>query len=410
MLLRPVFLSFLACTTFALGADFTLSLEGAAAFALKHNHALAAARLSIEEARGRLQQSGRLSNPELELEFNRNRSSRESATRVTVLQRFPLTGRLRYEKAVSRAQLYAAEEEIHDAERKLAAEARSLALRLLALKGQRDLRSTQLSNIRELSDFLRKSAEAGESSGTDALQVELESRQVEIEKLQLAADEAVLSSEFRLLLGVAPGESPTVGGELATPTLPPPKPDPSQRPDILAAQSRAEAGRFMVREQQARRLEDVGAGLSYSQERSIDDPNPMETDRIIGFRVTLPLPLWNHNSGRIHEAAAAAARAEKELEAVRFAATEEVTAAKHAMEAYANIIAELDSRVLPQAKQLEEQLRASYSAGQTPLLDALRGRARWLDLQRQRLDALRDFHLARIRYSSATHQQPTSTR
>ena len=166
----------------------------------------------------------------------------------------------------------------------------------------------------------------------------------------------------------------------------------------------------MVREQQARRLEDVGAGLSYSQERSIDDPNPMETDRIIGFRVTLPLPLWNHNSGRVHEAAAAAARAEKELEAVRFAATEEVTAAKHAMEAYANIIAELDSRVLPQAKQLEEQLRASYSAGQTPLLDALRGRARWLDLQRQRLDALRDFHLARIRYSSATHQPPTSTR
>lgn len=410
MFLRPVFLSFFAFTTFALAADFTLSQEGAAAFALNHNHTLAAARLSIEEARGRLQQSGRLNNPELQLEFNRTRGSRESATRVLLLQRFPLTGRLRYEKALSRAQLCAAEEEVHDAERKLAAEARGFAVKLLALKGQRNLRSTQLANIRELSTFLRKSAEAGESSSTDVLQVELESRQVEIEKLQLAADEAVLLGEFRLLLGVAPGESPTVGGELATPSLPTREASPSQRPDILAAQSRAEAGRFMLREQQARRLEDVGAGLSYSQERSLDAPSPIETDRIIGFSVTLPLPLWNHNSGRIHEAAAAAARAEKELEAVRYTATQEVTAARHAMDAYANIIAELDSSVLPQAKHLEEQIRASYSAGQTPLLDALRGRSRWLDLQKQRLDALRDFHLARIRYSSATHQQPASTR
>jgi outer membrane protein, heavy metal efflux system len=409
MFLRPVFLSLLTFTSFAFGANITLSEEGAAAFALKHNPAMAAARLTLEEARGRLQQSGRLSNPELELEFNRNRRSRESAARATVLQRFPLTGRLRYEKAVSSAQLRAAEEEVRDAERKLAAEARGLAVRLLALKGQRDLRSTQLANITELSTFLRKSAEAGESSSTDALQVELESRQVEVERLQLSADEVVLSGEFRLLLGVASGEFPTVGGELQNPSVPLREANPSQRPDILAAQSRAEAGRFMVREQQARRLEDVGAGLSYSQERSSDAPNPIETDRIIGFRVTLPLPLWNHNSGRIHEAAAAAARAERELEAVRFTATEEVTSAKHAMKAYAKILAELDSRVLPQAKKLEEQLRASYSAGQTPLLEALRSRSRCLDLQRQRLDALRDFHLARIRYSSATHQQPIPT-
>ena len=78
------------------------------------------------------------------------------------------------------------------------------------------------------------------------------------------------------------------------------------------------------------------------------------------------------------------------------------------MDAYAKILSELDSKVLPQATQLEEQLRASYSTGQTPLVEVLRARSRRLDLQRQRLDALRDYHLASIRHSSTTNQQPAS--
>ena len=78
------------------------------------------------------------------------------------------------------------------------------------------------------------------------------------------------------------------------------------------------------------------------------------------------------------------------------------------MDAYAKILSELDSKVLPQAAQLEEQLRASYSTGQTPLVEVLRARSRRLDLQRQRLDALRDYHLANIRHSSATNLQPAS--
>ena len=79
------------------------------------------------------------------------------------------------------------------------------------------------------------------------------------------------------------------------------------------------------------------------------------------------------------------------------------------MEAYSQILSELDSKALPQATQFEEQLRSSYSTGQAPLFDVLRARSRRLELQRQRLDALRDYHLARIRHTSANHQQPSST-
>jgi outer membrane protein, heavy metal efflux system len=400
---------FFSCAASAWAGSVSLSVEGAADYALKRNPTLAAARLRIEEARGRLQQSGRLSNPELESGFTRNTMGREGSFEIGFTQRFPLTSRLRHEKAVSRAELAAAESEVRDAERKLAAEVRAAAVKLLALRGQRDLRTKQLSNSRELSEFLLKRVATGEASQVDASQVELESRQIEVENLTLAADEAVLLGELRPLLGVAGDDRITITGELPPPKSIPTAGDVTGRPDILAAQSRAEAARSVVLEQRARRWEDIGVGASYTRERVLDEPEPIETEQVIGFRFSLPLPLWNDNSGRIREAQAAAVRAEKELDAAKLTANAEVMAALSAMRAYATLIGELDDKVMPAATRIEDQLRNSYSTGLTPLTDVLRARTRRLELQRQRLDALRDYQLARIRHSAATSQpNPTS--
>lgn len=409
MSFRPIILLFLTCAASAWAGSVSLSVEGAADYALKRNPTLAAARLRIEEARGRLQQSGRLSNPELELDFTRNTVGPEGSAGIAFMQRFPLTARLRHEKAVSRAELAAAEAEVRDAERKLAAEVRIAAVKLLALGGQRDLRTKQLGNSRELSGFLLKRVEAGEASAVDASQVELESRQIEVENLMLAADEAVLLGELRPLLGVVGADRITITGELPVPKSIPAATEVTGRPDILAAQSRAEAARSLVLEQRARKWEDFGIGASYTRERTLDVPEPVETEQVIGFRFSFPLPLWNNNAGRIREAEAAATRAELEVEATQLGANAEVTAALGAMRAYAKLIGELDDKVLPAATRIEDQLRNSYSTGQTPLTDVLRARTRRLELQRQRLDALREYQLARIRHSAATSQSnPTS--
>lgn len=409
MSFRPTILLFLTCAASAWAGSVSLSVEGAADYALKRNPTLAAARLRIEEARGRLQQSGRLSNPELDLDFTRHTTGPEGSAGIALMQRFPLTSRLRHEKAVSRAELAAAEAEVRDAERKLAAEVRIAAVKLLALGGQRELRTKQLGNSRELSSFLLKRVEAGEASAVDASQVELESRQIEVENLMLAADEAVLLGELRPLLGVVGADSITITGELPVPKGIPAAREVTGRPDILAAQSRAEAARSVVLEQRARKWEDFGIGASYTRERTLDVPEPVETEQVIGFRFSFPLPLWNNNSGRIREAEAAATRAELEVDATKLGANAEVTAALGAMHAYAKLIRELDDKVLPAATRIEDQLRNSYSTGQVPLTDVLRARTRRLELQRQRLDALREYQLARIRHSAATSQSnPTS--
>ena len=128
-----IFLIFTIAMTSAAAQEVRLTLETAPAYALRNNPTLAAARLRIEEARGRLKQAGRLSNPEFDVEFDRNTRIPEGSLGLTLSQKFPVTARLRLEKAVSRAELAAAEAEVRNAERKLAAEVQTVVVKLLAL-------------------------------------------------------------------------------------------------------------------------------------------------------------------------------------------------------------------------------------------------------------------------------------
>jgi len=63
-----------------------------------------------------------MGNPELEVDVARQTVGRENAWSVGVTQRFPITARLRHEKAISRAEMTAAEAEVREAERKLTAD------------------------------------------------------------------------------------------------------------------------------------------------------------------------------------------------------------------------------------------------------------------------------------------------
>lgn len=383
----------------------TLSLERVPYYVLAHNKALAAARLRIDEARGRLQQSGQLSNPELEMEFTRHTVGSEGSLGIALMQRFPLTARLRHEKAVSRAQLAAAEAEVREVERLLVAQAQTAVVKLLAVKSQRALRAKQLAASRELSGFLQKRVEVGEASGIDFALIDLESRQIEVQELQLAAEEAAMTGELRPLIGLSGAERIAIDGGLSAPaSVPGVASGASGRPDLQAAQYLAEAARAGVAKERASRFEDIGLGAIWSRDRTKDEPEPTETEYIVGFKIAVPLPLWNRNQGRIAEATAAAERTQREADALTLNATAEANGARGEMAALQKLLAELDDRLLPKATEIEERLRQAYAVGQTPLLEVLRARTKRLELQQQRLDALRDYHLARVRHAAALGQ------
>ncbi len=392
-------LTFASC---ACAGGLPLSVEGAAAFALAHNASLSAARLRIDEARGRLLQAGRLANPEIDADYRQNVRSRENSVGIGLAQKFPLTARLRLEKAVSQAELAAAEAEVRNAERKVAADVRTIAVKLLALAGQRQLRDRQVGNSRELGNFTRRRLESGEASAADVSLVELETLQLLTELLQIEVERIALIGELRPLLGSAANDEPVITGELTAPAPPPRGGDRASRPDFIAAQNLAEAARQSAELARAQRWEDVSVGLKLETELAEDAPDGLQRDNFVGFRFSLPLPFWNNNAGRIAETTAAAARGQKEAEALALVIDAESAAARDAMSALSKVVTALDDSLLPKAAQLETQLRDAYSAGQTPLPEVLRARDRRVALERQRLDALRDYHLARVRHSAAT--------
>lgn len=81
-----------------------------------HHPALKAARLTIDEARGRRLGAGRLSNPTFGYEYQNQSNVSPQSNVFSIDQAFPITRRLSLEKKLTTQLIGAAELEIRDAE------------------------------------------------------------------------------------------------------------------------------------------------------------------------------------------------------------------------------------------------------------------------------------------------------
>lgn len=388
---------FSACPAWAL----SLSLGDVAARVRAHHPALKAARLAVDEARGRQLGSGRLANPSLGYDFQ-NQSAVSPRTGVISLdQSFPLTRRLSLEKKLAAQLVAAAGLEVADAERRFIAEAESMAVRLLTLSRQRQLRRQQMELAQKLADFAQGRAEAGEVSPLDAKQVQLDAQKLRVESRMLEAESVALLGQLKPMLGLNPGEPLSLTGGLPALKLPAPS-SWRQRPDYRLAQTHMEAAQTSRQLAQAKRLPDVTAGLFGAHEMQEVTSTQRERTGFIGFRVSIPLPFWNRNQGEIAEKAASAERARLEAEALAARIHGETGTARSEMETHASIVRETRDTLVPLAVRQSAEMEKAYESGQADLLSVLRSRDQRLQLESAALDAERDFHLARIRYEAAT--------
>lgn len=367
------------------------------------NPSLAAARLRIEEARGRLLGSGRLSNPELGAGFTHDRRFEEGTVGVSFDQKFPVTARLRLEKALSRKLVTAAELEVRDAERQLIAEAQALAVKLLSLEQQRALRVQQTELAQKLSKFASERAAAGEISALDAAQAQVDSQRLLLEGNKLETERVSLVGELKPKLGVAADEPLAVTGGLPA-TAMPARASWERRADYQLARVNEDSALTGIDLAKAKKWEDIGVGVMWEGERMEDAPEGLERTGFFGLQLTIPLPFWNRNQGEVAEKTAAAHRAVLETKALVSGISNEAAAARAEMEANAKLATETKDKLLPLVLQQTERLENAYKTGQVDLLTVLRAREQRLALESAVLDATRDFHLARIRYEAATGQ------
>ena len=378
-----------------------VTLDNVSHFVRKQNPDLAAARMLIKEASGRLAQSGRLSNPELQSSIEHNSRLREGRIEIGISQKFPITNRLQLEKDVSLSELEAAKAEVRETERKLIGRSRELVVNLQASRERRKLLSELIGVSTEFAEFLNKAAEKGEGSTLDAGQAKLETAILSVEIPQLQAREAALMGELKPLLGMRISDPMYVGGDLGDPTLPTKDLKPAMRPDLKAATLTSQAASQQVELEKARRYADVEGGLFFAGERAEDAPGGYEDEAIIGFQFKIALPLWDKNEGAIQEAKARKKRKDLEVDALRRNINLAAQSTRDEMTKCKRLIEEIDETLLPLAEQQSKFAEEAYRNGQGEIQSVLRTREKRLQLAASKLDALKEFHLARVRHKTA---------
>jgi outer membrane protein, heavy metal efflux system len=378
-----------------------VTLDNVSHFVRKQNPDLAAARMLIKEASGRLAQSGRLSNPELQSSIEHNSRLREGRIEIGISQKFPITNRLQLEKDVSLSELEAAKAEVRETERKLIGRSLELVVNLQASRERRKLLSELIGVSTEFAEFLNKAAEKGEGSTLDAGQAKLETAILSVEIPQLQAREAALMGELKPLLGMRISDPMYVGGDLGDPTLPTKDLKPAMRPDLKAATLTSQAASQQVELEKARRYADVEGGLFFAGERAEDAPGGYEDEAIIGFQFKIALPLWDKNEGAIQEAKARKKRKDLEVDALRRNINLAAQSTRDEMTKWKRLIEEIDETLLPLAEQQTKFAEEAYRNGQGEIQSVLRTREKRLQLAASKLDALKEFHLARVRHKTA---------
>lgn len=378
-----------------------VSFDGIAARVDARNPALRAARWLVDEARGGHLGAGRLMNPELEVEFKSMTRGEPGGVEMMLMQKFPLTGRLRFEKQVTAAMIREAEAEVRDRRRMLVAEAEGIALRILATRRQIEIARGQA----ELAEEWAKVAAArvaSEESALESGQMRLDATMQRSEIRELDAGVASMTEELKGMLGIAGAEGLRLSG-----TLPESLPRPAAavvagRPDVVAARWRATAAAQGEKLARSKRYDDLGVGLTSSYDRIDGGTGKQMKDAMIGVRLSVPIPWWNRNEGEVATSKAARARAEAEVAATLSKAEAEARAAAAEMAQLRPLVDDLREQVLPLAKRQVEQTRAAWGSGKARYDDLLRARDQWLRVETAVVNALRDYHLALVRWRAAT--------
>ncbi|AFS52895.1 hypothetical protein BOX24_04770 [Leptospirillum ferriphilum] len=374
-----------------------MTLEQAIRSAVQNNKDLQAAQYVVKIARARLMQAGLLPNPRLSFSgydaiFTNEPDEYELGAGFT--QKFPVAGRIARQKDVARMDVARAQEEIRNAKLKLSAQVAQIFYRILILNRQIFLRDQLMQVDRELLDASRNRFRAAEVSELDVNTAQLELEQLYQERTLLKVQRSRSSIRLKQLLGQTFDKPLQLDKTLPPiPMLPDLEEEQRRalklRPDLRSAQLSVERSSAQVGLAKAQRWEDWTAGLGVFSGQTVF-PNGLSTGIDVGpsFVLTIPLPLWNRNQGRIAEAVALNQQSSARVRALTLRIRNEVAKAffetkrlQDTVDRYRNGLLKLSDRNMLLAQQ-------AYMMGQTSILTAVQAQRQHGDQHIAYLNAL----------------------
>lgn len=392
-----------------------LTPESAVTTALAQNRDLAAARFVIRQAEGRLKQAGLWPNPDFEISHQNDvafENAGENNFSAGFRQRFPITGRIAKAKAVARVDVAQAVAEVRNQERLLAGEVLARARELLVLREQLQANQEIQDTLNKLATVSEQRAKVAEVSEADVNLARLELQKAQLSRQLLLNQQEVATTALNQLLGREPKTPLAISGQ-------PPVELPadmsgdavqravSQRPDRQLAALSIHRAAADIRLARAEKWEDWSVGFDYTREdQSFSAPIGHKLDNFLGLSVSIPLPLWNHNQGRIAEAQATQDRSTAELSALDLRIATEVRTAGDRLRRLADILRQYREESLKLSEQNVALTQKGYSEGLVSITAVIQAQQQFIELRLTYLATLAEFERALTDWQTATASVP----
>ena len=396
-----------------------LTLPQLIEIAIGNNKELRAARQVEAQAHARLVQAGLLPNPRLETATNSTgpfNYGGEYTASAGFSQQFPIAGRIARQKDVARVDIDLALEEIREAELKLAGEVASAFYRVLALNRQISVRDQLMAADRKLLAVSRNRFKAGEVSELDVNAAQLELQRLDQEGLSLTSDRTKQLGELNQLLG-----RPAYGPLLLDDSLPAMNVLPNlaaqqrqaleRRPELrsaILAERRARADQGLAR---AERWEDWTVGLGAERSRIAVDGQPRQaSDSAVALTLSIPLPLWNQNQGRIAEAGSKRTQAEMRAAALELSIRNEVESLMAELVRLRQILVNYQRSMLATSKKNIMIAQEAYSKGQIAIVEVVQAERQYGELNISYLNVLDQYlqALGKLHAATADYIKPAA--
>ncbi len=383
----------------------SITIDQAVDIALRENRDLRAAQMQVEESRARLLQEGLLPNPEFDFDIRSDfvfSNEGERSVFAGISQPLPLSGRIGAQKEAAHVNIRRTFADIAEWKRRLVRDVRRDFIEILAIDEQIKLQDILIGLNSELIEAIKAGIKEGLVSQKDLNALSISLQQSRQEKEVLIVHRKSRTLELNRLLGKPPTFSFLTQGKLeyqAVRGLPLYSVETaySQRPDLRSMELGAELARADLGLAKALRFEDIKAGIFYERDRTVlDIPEGMipNTDQLIGFKLTIPLPLFNRKQGLIAETRARERRAEESVEALKIQINQEVSDALNRVTTLSSLLDTYQSGILKTAEENVKLVESGYKQGLAGITEVIQSRQQFAALKSSYINAVRDYQIA----------------
>jgi cobalt-zinc-cadmium efflux system outer membrane protein len=379
------------------GSSRTLSLPQALQLALAANPRLTAAERDVGIAGGLKIQAGALANPEASFELDnalgsgRYNGVRSAETNLQLSQLVELGGKRDARLAAGEAGIGTAVWQRRATRLEVLSETAIAFITILGGQRRIEIFDDQIASLDQLIPLLQKRVQEGASSPAETLRAQVAADLFRVDRERARTQLATARRDLAILMG---DSSPRFGeavGRLANVGQPPPFKDVVRaieaNPQLMrwtAVTAQRNAELIIAR---LKAIPDVRVSAGW---RHFQDTN----DNAVRLGVSIPLPIFDQNTGNIIAAQETLAKTDAERATNKLVL---ISIAGRAYDALTGALAELKllrTSVIPNARSAAETIQSGYLQGRFTLLELLDVRGSVLQALLREHEALQNFHIA----------------